>query len=354
MDAPRRQVPLIRELTRSLLALPPAPGPRHAVAVRAALSMGVPFALLTLLGNEALGLQAAAGAFLALFAAGMPAKDRAKVLPVAASGLLLSAVLGIALAPWPLFFAVGLIGVAVAMSAFAFAFSLGPPGPVFFVLLYGLSGNVTVVVDGHRANAPGVFLLAVCGGMVCSYLFALAPLLRRDARRVPSRPLRDLLPGPWMGRGEIELVARITIVAVLGTAVSVVVLDPHRAYWTVAAGVAVVGLSAVRRVSLGRGLHRTVGTLLGALVFLAVAPLGEYACALVVLLPALQFMIEHVVVRNYALALVFITPLVLFITEAAVPGANVEVTAWVRVVDTATGSLIAMLTVPMHRPERSE
>ncbi len=339
------------ELIRSLFTLPPGPGPRHGIALRAALSIAIPFGGLTLLGHESLGLQAAAGAFLALFVAGMPARERLKVLPFVAVGLLVSAALGVALTPWPLAFTLGHIVVTIVMSALAYAFRLGPPGPVFFVLLYGLSGNVTSVVDGVRVNAPGPFLLALGGGMLVSYLLAIAPLARSEARQVSARPMRELLPGPWMGRGEIELTCRIAVVAVVGTAVSILLLDPHRAYWTVSAGVAAVGLSSVRRVSIGRGLHRTVGTMVGAVLFVAIAPVGKVAWALVLLLPVLQFLIEQVVVRNYALALVFITPLVLFITEAAVPGVNVDATAWERVLDTAVGSLIATLTVPMHRRE---
>lgn len=336
---------------RSLFALPAGPGPRYWIATRAALSIGVPLLALTLLGRPDLGLQAGAGAFVALFAASAGAAERAKVLPIVGGVLFVSAALGVLLAPSHVGFAVGLVCVAVTVSAFAFGYRLGPPGPVFFVLIYGLAGTITAVRDGARVNEPGVFLATLGGGILFSYLVALTPLLLRSERARQVRSLSDLLPGPWMGPGERELLLRVVVVAVVGTVVSVLWLDPSRAYWTVSAGVAVVGLSAVRSHSLGRGLHRTVGTLLGACVYLVIAPLGANPLLLVVLLTALQFSIEVVVVRNYALALVFITPLVLFITGAATGGADHWATASERVFDTAVGSAIAILSALLHRSQ---
>lgn len=335
---------------RSLFTLPAGPGPRYWIATRAALSIGVPLLALTLLGRPDLGLQAGAGAFVALFAASAGAAERAKILPIVGGALFVSAALGVLLAPSHLAFAIGLVGVAVATSAFAFGYRLGPPGPVFFVLIYGLAGAITAVRDGARVNDPGVFLAAMGCGILFSYMVALAPLLLLRAERArPVRSLSELLPGPWMGPGERELLLRVAVVAVVGTVVSVLWLDPSRAYWTVSAGIAVVGLSAVRSHSLGRGLHRTVGTLLGACVYLVIAPLGGNPLMLVVLLTTLQFAIEVVVVRNYALALVFITPLVLFITGAATGGADHWATASERVFDTAVGSAIAILSALLHR-----
>lgn len=339
---------------RSLVALPPSPAPRFWIAVRAALSIGLPFGLLTLLGHEDIGLQTAAGAFVALFFAGAGAAERAKALPLVGAGLLACAGLGAAFSPWPWLLAVGLVGVAVGASALSFAFRVGPPGPVFFVLSYGLSANVTGVVDGERITDPWVFLAAVTAGSLCSYLLALTPLLRRAERVRPARRLRELLPGPWVGVGERELILRIAIVAVVGALVSALLLDPHRAYWTVSAGVAVVGLTPSRGVALTRGLHRTVGTLLGAVLAVALAPLSTIPLALVVLLMLLQFAIEFVVVRNYALALIFITPLVLLITAAATGSVDVVGAAWERVLDTAVGSALAILTGILHRPASAQ
>lgn len=334
---------------RSLFSLPPNPEPRGWIAVRAGLSIGVPFGALTLLGYERIGLQTSVGAFLALFFAGAAAAERARALPFVGVALLACAGLGAALAPWPWLLTTGLVAVAVCTSAASFAFRVGPPGPVFFVLSYGLAANVTAVVDGRRLNDPLVFLAAVACGLVASYLIALAPLLRSRERRRPVQPLSEVLPLRALGAGERELVLRIAIIAVLGCVVSLALLDTHRAYWTVGTGIAVVGLTPSRGTSVVRGLHRTVGTLIGAALAVAIAPVSAIPLLAVGVLMLLQFAIELVVVRNYALALVFITPLVLLITAMATGADDVMAVAWERVLDTAVGSALAVLTAFLHR-----
>lgn len=339
----------VRRALRSLVELSPPPEVRYSVAVRAALSVAVPYGALELAGYADIGLQTAAGTFTALYVARAPAKDRAKVLPLIALGLLVCAGLGVLLAPWHWAFAVGLVVVAVVSAALCFAYRIGAPGPVFFVLIYGLSANITSVADGERVNPPLVFLAAVTAGALFSYLLALVPLLLRSARAQAGRPLRELLPPPWLDTGEQILVLRIAIAATIGTAISIIWLDPIHAYWTVAASVAVTGLTASRAHALGRGLHRTLGTVLGAGLYLLLVPLGTDPIVLVPLLAALSFVIELAVVRNYGLALTFITPLVLLITAAAIPNADVIGSALERVVDTAAGAALAMLTGILHR-----
>lgn len=341
----------MRALLVSLLTLPPGPAPRFWIAVRAAVSIGAPFGVLVLLGHEDIGLQTAAGAFVALFFASAGAVERAKALPVVGGALFVCSALGAVLSPWPWLLAAGLVAVAVVASACCFAYRVGPPGPVFLVLSYGLAASITGVVDGERITDPLSFLAAVAGGSLFSYLVALAPLLLRSERRRPARTLRQLMPGPWLGPGERRLILRIAVVSALGALVSMVLLDPHRAYWTVSAGVAVVGLTPSRGYSLGRGLHRTVGTLLGAGLAVALAPVAANPLLLVALLMLLQFGIELVVVRNYALALVFITPLVLLITAAATGTVDVAGAAWERLLDTMVGSALAILTGLLHRRE---
>ena len=335
----------VRHEVHSLIRLNPSPSTRVWIALRAAISMAAPFALLTALGHQHLGLQVSAGAFTALYAANANAAERAKVLPFVGAGLLSCAALGTLLAPWLWIWAIGLVLVAVAVSIAVFSYRLGPPGSVFFVLVYGLAANAMAVVDGERISSPLTFLVAVACGIVFSIVVALVPLLRRAERRAEVRTLGQLLPGPWMGQGEWELLMRVLAMAILATVISVIVLDPQRAYWTVASGLAIIGLRTGRAYTFGRGLHRMVGTLFGAVLFVAIAPLGEFPWLLVAFLGLFQFIIEIFVVRNYALALVFITPLVLFIIGSVSGPGDLFATAGERVIDTIVGAVLAILAV---------
>ncbi|WP_349429124.1 hypothetical protein [Microbacterium sp. LWS13-1.2] len=60
----------------SLFRLAPAPAPRWAIGLRAAVAMTVPIAVMTLLDRPDLGFQAATGAFVALYATHLPVLER--------------------------------------------------------------------------------------------------------------------------------------------------------------------------------------------------------------------------------------------------------------------------------------
>ncbi len=178
---------------------------------------------------------------------------------------------------------------------------------------------------------------------------ACAPLLRRSARAVTARPLRMLLPGPSWNADARMLLVRVALVAVVGVLLGFVI-DPERTYWVVGSAVAVIGVAAARRAAFQRGLHRMLGTVVGAGLYLALALLHPAGIWLAVLLGALQFAIELVVVRHYALALVFITPLVLLLTGAATGTIGAVDVVGERIVDTLVGAVLGAASGVLHRP----
>jgi hypothetical protein len=331
-----------RHALGSLFRLNPAPGPRWPLAIQASLAIALPIAALTIAGRPELGYQAAAGAFTALYASHLPVIDRVRVLPLVGAGLLAAAALGTLAGSTPIVTLVGLALVTIVSSAAAFGFSLGPPGPLFFVLIYGLSTHVAA-----GGADPLVYLAALAGGIVLAGLLAASPLALRRVRRMPRRHLRALLPGPTWPAPARELLLRAAIAAVVGTLIGAW-LDPERAYWIVGAAIAVIGIAADRRSAFSRGIHRVIGTVVGAALFLVLAPLPITGLWLALVLGALQFTIEVVVVRNYALALVFITPLVLLLTGAATGEAGSLAVAVERVVDTLAGAALGAVTGLVH------
>ena len=327
----------------SLFAFAPSRGRRWPLALQAALCIGIPIAVMTLLGQPALGYIAASGAFTVLYAGSAPAVDRARVLPVVAAGLVLSAVCGVLVAGNAWLVSAGVVIVAVASAALAFGFRLGPPGPLFFVLVFGLSAHVVAVSE----VSPLVYVAALTAGCVLSYAVALTPLLSARTRMTSGRPLRTLLPGPALDADSRVLLLRVSIVSIVGVLLGFVV-DPARTYWIVGSAVAVIGVAAARRAALERGLHRMLGTVVGAGVYALLALLHPSGLWLALLLAALQFAIELVVVRHYALALVFITPLVLLLTGAATGEIGAMDVAGERIVDTLVGAVLGAASGLLH------
>lgn len=327
----------------SLFAFAPSRGPRWPLALQAAIGIAAPIAVSTVLGQAPLGYIAASGAFTVLYAGSAPVVDRARVLPIIAVSLLLSAALGILVAGNTLVVSIGVVVVATVSAALAFGFRLGPPGPLFFVLVYGLSAHV--VASG--TIDPFVYLAALTGGCLFSYLVALAPLALPRIRRIRARPMRELLPGPAWNADSRMLLLRVVIVAIVGVLLGLVI-DPDRTYWIVGSAVAVIGVAAARRAAFQRGLHRMLGTVVGAGLYVLLALLHPAGIWLALLLGLLQFSIELVVVRHYALALVFITPLVLLLTGAATGEIGAMDVAAERIVDTVVGAALGAASGLLH------
>lgn len=328
----------------SLFAFAPSRGKRWHLALQASIGIAAPIALLSLLGHAPLGYVAASGAFTVLYAGSAPVVERARMLPFVAAGLLASAALGALAAGSTIAASAGVVGVAIASAALAFGFRLGPPGPLFFVLVFGLTAHVI----GTGAIAAPVYLTAFAGGCVFSFLVALAPLVRSQTRAARPRPLRELFPGPRLDADGRMLLLRVAIVAVVGVLLGLLV-DPDRTYWIVGSAVAVIGVAAARRAAFQRGLHRMLGTVVGAGLYLLLALLHPAGIWLALLLGTLQFAIELVVVRHYALALVFITPLVLLLTGAATGTIGSIDVAGERIVDTLVGAVLGAASGVLHR-----
>ncbi|WP_062462647.1 FUSC family protein [Demequina soli] len=335
----------------SLGQVRPVEGPRWPLALQAALSMALPVAIGVASGHASVGLIASSGAFACLYASDRRPLDRVRILPIVATVLTLCTALGSLTGPWPLLSAAGLVAVAVGAAAITHAFSVGPPGPLFPVLAYGLASHLSVLEGGARHTPPGTLIAAYAAGSALACAIAAASLARPLNRRGPASSWRRLLRGPRWDPVSTELLVRALIVAIVGTGVSLAVVDPARAYWTVSAGLAVIGSRPGRRHAAQRGLHRIVGTVAGALLYVAVAAaFSPPPLALAAILGALQFGAQMLVVRHYALALVCITPNVLILSGAA-RGVDPTMTVVTeRVMDTVVGAVLGAATGLLHRP----
>lgn len=329
-------------VARSLTTFGPSTGGRWPLALQAALAMAVPIVALAASGRSDIALLAATGAFTVIYGGWLRPRERARFAPVVALALFVCAAAGVlAAAGGTGSVLAGAIVVTIVSAAVAGWVSLGPPGPVFFVLVYGLSAQVTAIRDGARVVDPWIYLAVVAGSSLFACLLVVAPLLLPRYRRAPARRLRDLFPARWDAVAR-TLTLRASIVAVVGV-VAAAVVDPARSYWIVCAGLAIVGMPVGRRDAATRGIHRAVGTVLGAGLYLVLALLPLPVWALGLLQGGLQFVIELVVVRHYALALVFITPLVLLIIGAATGEGATFTRALERVVDTLVGAVVGTI-----------
>jgi uncharacterized membrane protein YccC len=167
--------------------------------------------------------------------------------------------------------------------------------------------------------------------------------------------LRDALTP---GSPTLYVVARAGIaVALAGFVASA--LGVEHAYWAMSAAVLVLhqGFDWVR--TLQRGVERMIGTWVGLLLAGLVLTLHPQGLWLVLVIAALQFTIEMLIVRNYALAAVFITPTALTIVSGGRPVSDVAGLLFARGTDTLIGCglalavylMVARRRKPLHLPE---
>jgi hypothetical protein len=135
---------------------------------------------------------------------------------------------------------------------------------------------------------------------------------------------------------------RVAIVcAIAGGAGYALGLD--RPHWAILSALVVLQQGTDRVRANVRGLQRFAGTTLGLAVFAALVQLAPAGLALIATIAVLQFCIELFVPRNYAVAVVFITPVALLAGGAAATG-PVGAVIRDRLVETAIGVALAMLS----------
>ncbi|MHA3019555.1 FUSC family protein [Mycobacterium sp. BMJ-28] len=152
------------------------------------------------------------------------------------------------------------------------------------------------------------------------------------------------------GSASSRLAVLVGVAVALAGAVAVALSIDH-AYWAMAAAVLMLhqGFDWLRTVQ--RGIERLAGTWLGlglAGLILAWHPQGVW---LVAVIAVLQFTIEMFVVRNYAIAVVFITPIALTIAAGGHPVADLGHLLLARGLDTVIGCAAALLVyrISIHR-----
>ncbi|UIJ34682.1 FUSC family protein [Allobranchiibius sp. GilTou73] len=143
---------------------------------------------------------------------------------------------------------------------------------------------------------------------------------------------------PW-------LAARRLAAAVLLTCAVSYGLHLGHPYWAVLTTALIITVGADRLSLTHRALHRLAGTLAGVLVFFALHALHVRGLLLLGVALLLVFLMQIVVVRNYALGGIFITPMALLISTADNPYQPVGHIAGLRILDTAVGAASSLIVI---------
>lgn len=146
------------------------------------------------------------------------------------------------------------------------------------------------------------------------------------------------------GSTPMRIALRVGVAAMIAGGIGAF-MGLDRAYWAIAASVLMLyqGLDLTR--AMQRGLERTLGTFAGLGLAAALLSAHPQGLALAAVIMVLQLLIEMVVVRNYALATIFITPIALVVAEAATPAGDIATLLIDRGVDTAIGCAVGLVVL---------
>lgn len=139
---------------------------------------------------------------------------------------------------------------------------------------------------------------------------------------------------------------RIAGAVLVADAVTHAIGIPQPGWGAVTAAAVLGGVAGHGTEALHRGLQRSAGTAVGVLLTAAITAARPGGVALLLILMALQYIVEVLVTRNYALASCFITPLALLVIEQTGNPLAPSKLLGARLLDTLVGSAVA-ITVGM-------
>lgn len=147
----------------------------------------------------------------------------------------------------------------------------------------------------------------------------------------------------WWPSESLLVAARLAVACLLAGSLATLLANAH-VYWAVSFAALIVTGGGSRRSQATKALHRVIGTAVGLGVYAVLLRLDLDGWWLVAVVIMLQFAVEMVVARHYALAVSAITPLALTIS-AAVTGMSTAAVVGDRLIDTAIGVGSALLVL---------
>ncbi|MNU25638.1 hypothetical protein D3C71_139880 [compost metagenome] len=308
------------------------------IPVLAALSVGIPLIVGLLTGNLKNSLVSSMGGLVILYyAPSLPLASRMITLLTCAFGFMLSYTIGLFFSFNPYVSAI-IFGLwAMSVHWIVSFFKTKPPGNFFFIMMASMAScqPFDLAAIPQKIGLLGLGSMLACLLGVAYGLLMLKKQAPASAQNISvtirNNQYTSLVESGIMG---------LFMFAALLTGHLLAFKNP---YWIPISCLAV--MQGVSRVHIWRrAVHRVIGTLVGlGLCWLALS-ISKTPLSICISIIILQFVVELLIGRHYALAVIFITPMTLLLAEAANPlvqDPNHLLSA--RITDILVGSLIGAL-----------
>jgi uncharacterized membrane protein YccC len=299
----------------------------------AALASGLPLLVGAYFDHLDYGLVSSLGGLVFLYLPPTPLHHRMVALMAAAFGMTACYALGVLSHLVPLLMMPALVFEAILVTMICRFYRVGPPGSLFFIMAASI-GAYSPVELLQVPLMVGLMAMGTLLATLIAFLYSVHTLRLRAPQ--PVQPL----PEPTF---DFVVFDSVVIGVSVGVSLALAqVLQMEKAYWVPVSCLAVIQGASLRAVWT-RQIHRLVGTAGGLVLALGLLslPLDRWSIPLVMMM--LTFIIETAVVRHYAFAVIFLTPLTILLAEAASLG-HAPVTALIhaRFVDTCLGSFVGL------------
>lgn len=221
-------------------------------------------------------------------------------------------------------------------------YGLGPPGSLFFIMTASIGAYSPLQVW----QLPLMVGLLTMGSLLaCLIGLVYSVYILRLQAPTPVAPLPQ-------ATFDFVVFDSVLIGVFVGISLAVAqLLQLQKAYWVPVSCLAVIQGASLRAVW-SKQLQRVIGTGIGLLLSwaLLLLPLDKWSMSLTMMV--LTFVIEVTVVRHYAFAAIFITPLTILLAEAATLGhGSSAALIQARFFDTVLGCLVGLAGgICLHSP----
>ena len=303
----------------------------------AALASGLPLFIGAWFGRLDYGLVSSLGGLVFLYTPQTEMAQRMLTLMACAFGMIACYALGIISHFYPPAIILVLSFLTMVVTMLCRFYRIGPPGNIFFIMAAAIGAYSPAAVLDVPLRV-GLLSLGVVLACIIAFAYSVYMLVRRLQTPAPHQP-----PPPF----DYVVFDALVIGVVVG--VSLVLASAFgldRPYWVPVSCLAVISGVSLRAVWT-KQVHRIVGTMLGLLLAWVLLLLPHDPWLLAALMTVLTFIIEMAVVRHYGFAVIFITPLTIFLAEAASIGTAGGLTTaeliQARLFDIILGSVVGLI-----------
>lgn len=333
---------LLREQLRLLLTINPSDR-RWQMPFAAALATGLPLFVGAWFDRLDYGLASSLGGLVFLYLPATPLSHRMVTLMACAFGMLVCYTLGLMSHFFPWTMVPVLVFILVLVTMVCCFYRIGMPSSLFIIMAAAI-GMYTPLEVLQVPLMVGLLGMGTLLAALIAFFYSLH-VLRPQA----PKPVEPLLPASF----DYVVFDSVLIGVFVGISLALAqLLQLEKAYWEPVSCLAVIQGVSLRAVW-NKQLQRILGTGIGLLVAwgMLLMPLDKWTIPLMMMM-LLCFVVETAVVRHYAFAAIFITPMTILLAEAATLGhGSASALIEARFYDTVLGCLVGLVgAVCLHSP----